>query len=153
MEELVIQHGQRASTTEPSSSTHFSQLGSSSTMNAISEGWKCIYTIKDIVSCIEKIQPVRYTESQTLFSTLRLVAFSSGYSLGSANWLMETSFKKIVFLSWSSFHSDLHPSPFDAAILKNANVIIVSGLSTLTERDLFFERAKTKVLAQTGNLF
>jgi hypothetical protein len=23
----------------------------------------------------------------------------------------------------------------------------------LTERDLFFERAKTKVLAQTGNLF
>jgi integrator complex subunit 9 len=66
---------------------------------------------------------------------------------------METSFKKIVFLSWSSFHSDLHPSPFDAAILKNANVIIVSGLSTLTERDLFFERAKTKVLAQTGNLF
>lgn len=147
MEELVIYHGKRTSTIEPTLATHFSQLGGSV---QDSEGWRSIYSTKDIISCIEKIQPVRYTETISLFSTLNLVAYSSGYSLGSANWVLETSFKKITFLSSSSLYTNLHPAPFDFDLIRDADVIVVSGLSQQSEKELSFERAKTKVLMQIG---
>jgi integrator complex subunit 9 len=145
MEELVAYHGQSATIIDPTSSTHFSQLLSNR------EGWRSIYTLKDIASCIEKIQPVRYTETLSLFSTLNLVGYSSGYCLGSTNWLLETSFKNIAFLSPSSIYTNLHPAPFDFDILRKADVIVVGGLSQQTEKELSFERAKTKLLVQIGN--
>jgi integrator complex subunit 9 len=149
MEELVIYHGKRTSTIEPTLATHFSQLGDSVQDN---EGWRSIYATKDIISCIEKIQPVRYTETISLFSTLNLVPYSSGYSLGSANWLLETSFKRIAFLSSSSLYTNLHPAPFDFDIVKDADIIVVSDLSQQSEKELSFERAKTKVLVQIGKM-
>ncbi|KAI8063371.1 beta-lactamase-like protein [Gilbertella persicaria] len=147
MEELVIYHGQTATQTEPSSSTHFSQLGDMF-QQAIPEGWRSIYTSKDIVSCIEKIQPVRYTETLSLFSTLNVIPYSSGYSLGSANWLLETSFKRIAFLSTSSVYTHLHPAPFDDDILKDTDVVVVAGLTQPSEKDASFERAKSRLLVQ-----
>jgi integrator complex subunit 9 len=146
MEELVYYHGQKTTIVDPSSSTHFSQLYDKS-----AEGWRSIYTIKDISSCIEKVQTVRYTETLSLFSTLSVIAYSSGYCLGSANWLLETSFKKIVFLSPSSIYTNLHPAPFDYDILRQADMIVVGGLSQQSEKELSFERAKTKLLVQIGN--
>ncbi|KAI9268615.1 beta-lactamase-like protein [Helicostylum pulchrum] len=144
MEELVFYHGQSTSVIDPTSFTHFSQLFG----EKVAEGWRSIYTLKDIESCIEKVQPVRYTEKVSLFSTLQLVAYSSGYCLGSSNWLLETSFKKIAFLTPSSLYTNLHPAPFDYDILRDANVIVVGGLSEQKEKDLSFERAKTKLLVQ-----
>ncbi|KAI8052641.1 beta-lactamase-like protein [Thamnidium elegans] len=144
MEELVFYHGQSTSVIDPTSFAHFSQLFG----EKVAEGWRSIYTLKDIESCIEKVQPVRYTEKVSLFSTLKLVAYSSGYCLGSSNWLLETSFKKIAFLTPSSLYTNLHPAPFDYDILRDANVIVVGGLSEQKEKDLSFERAKTKLLVQ-----
>ncbi|CEP19353.1 hypothetical protein [Parasitella parasitica] len=151
MEELVLYHGHNSiSRIEPALATHFSQLGD---FARPSEGWRPIYNLKDVTSCVEKVQPVRYTETLSLFSTLNLVAFSSGYSLGSANWLLETSFKRIVFLSCSSLYANLHPAPFDADILKDADVVVVGGLSQQSDRELLYERAKSKLfvhLARTN---
>lgn len=148
MEELVLYHGHNnTSRIEPTLATHFSQLGD---LALPSEGWRSIYTSKDVISCIEKVQPVRYTETLSLFSTLNLVAYSSGYSLGSANWLLETSFKRIAFLSFSSLYANLHPAPFDADILKDADVVVVGGLSQQSERELSFERAKAKLYVHLG---
>ncbi|KAL7312669.1 hypothetical protein PS15m_008409 [Mucor circinelloides] len=151
MEELVLYHGHNnTSRIEPTLATHFSQLGD---LAPPSEGWRSIYTLKDITSCIEKVQPVRYTETLSLFSTLNLVAYSSGYALGSANWLLETSFKRIAFLSSSSLYANLHPAPFDPDILKDADVVVVGGLSQQSERELSFERARAKLyvhLARTN---
>ncbi|KAI9347077.1 beta-lactamase-like protein [Pilaira anomala] len=144
MEELVFYHGQTTSIIDPTSSTHFSQLFE----GKVSEGWRSMYTLKDIESCIEKVQPVRYTEKVSVFSTLNLVAYSSGYCLGSSNWLLETSFKKIAFLTPSSLYTNLHPAPFDYDILKGADVVVVGGLSQQNEKNLSFERARTKLLVQ-----
>ncbi|KAI8357286.1 beta-lactamase-like protein [Blakeslea trispora] len=149
MEELVMYHGPSASQIEPSRSTHFSQLNNMF-QSAISEGWRPIYTQKDILSCIDKIQPVRYTEQLSLFSTLDVVPYSSGYSLGSCNWLLKTSFKRIVFLSNASLHANLHPAPFDYAILKGADVVMVGGLTQPSEKDSSFERAKSRFLVQVA---
>lgn len=146
MEELVFYHGQSASTIDPTSSTHFSQL----TEESASEGWRSMYTLKDIASCIEKVQPVRYTEKLSLFSTLDIIAYSSGYCLGSSNWVLATSFKKVAFLSPSSLYTNLHPAPFDYDVLAQADVIVVGGLSEQTEKELSFERARTKLLVQIG---
>ncbi|KAI8973234.1 beta-lactamase-like protein [Mycotypha africana] len=158
MEELVIEHGQQftSSRVEPTHATHFSQLLSSRQNNTNASGWRSIYSMKDISSCIEKIQPVGYNESLSLFSTLHVVAFSSGYSLGSANWLLETSFKKIAFLSDSSLHSTLHPAPMDTSILENADVVVVGGLNETSIADeeqeegssSSFDKAKSKLLVQ-----
>ncbi|KAI8646461.1 beta-lactamase-like protein [Parasitella parasitica] len=151
MEELVLYHGHGStSRIEPALATHFSQLGD---LALPSEGWRSIYNLKDVTSCAEKVQPVRYTETLSLFSTLNLVAYSSGYSLGSANWLLETSFKRIAFLSCSSLYPNLHPAPFDADILKDADVVVVGDLRQQSERELPYERAKSKLfvhLARTN---
>ncbi|KAI8375979.1 beta-lactamase-like protein [Radiomyces spectabilis] len=136
MEEMVAYHQTSVSVVDPSSSLHFSQLGNlASTLPT--EGWRSLYTKKDIVTCIEKIQAVRYEESLSLFSTLRLVAYSSGYCLGSANWLLETGFKKVAFLSSTSTVANRHPAPLDPAIIESADVIILSDLkksSTVKEK-------------------
>ncbi|CAO3654599.1 unnamed protein product [Mucor hiemalis] len=144
MEELVFYHGQKTSAVDPTSSTHFSEL----IRDKIPEGWRSIYTMKDILSCTEKVQTVRYTEALSLFSTLSISAFSSGYCLGSSNWLLEASSKKIAFLSPSSLYTSLHPAPFDFDIFKQADVIIVGGIKQQTEKELTYERARTKLLVQ-----
>lgn len=146
MEELVYYHGQNTSAVDPSSSVHFSEL----IRDKIPEGWRSIYTVKDILSYTEKVQTVRYTETLSLFSTLSISAFSSGYCLGGSNWLLEASSKKIVFLSPSSLYSSLHPAPFDFDIFKQADVIVVGGIRQPAEKELTFERARTKLLVQIG---
>ncbi|CEI90263.1 hypothetical protein RMCBS344292_04591 [Rhizopus microsporus] len=147
MEELVIYHSQNISCIDPGSSRYLTQLLPSS---SIPEGWRSIYTLRDIESCIEKIQPVRYNESLLLFSTLRLVAHSSGYCLGSANWLLETSFKKIVFLSTTSNFNHLHPAPFDQTVLADADAVIVADVVEPSSNHISFDRAMTKLLAHTA---
>ncbi|KAL0082878.1 beta-lactamase-like protein [Phycomyces blakesleeanus] len=149
MEELVSYHGHSITSIAPKSSTHFSQLGAMG-QSCIEQGWRSLYTMKEIASCIEKIQPVRFTETLTLFSTLRLEAHSSGHSLGSANWLLETSYKKIVFLSSSSLVTGLHPLDFDTSVLKNADVIHVSDLTNQSHLDLSFQRSKAKMMSYIG---
>ncbi|KAI9027334.1 beta-lactamase-like protein [Phycomyces nitens] len=150
MEELVAYHGHSITSIAPNSSTHFSQLGSMK-QSCVEQGWRSLYTMKEIASCIEKIQPVRFTETLTLFSTLRLEAHSSGHSLGSANWLLETSYKKIVFLSSSSLTPGLHPLDFDTSVLKNADVVHVSDLTSQSPHlDLSFQRSKVKMMSYIG---
>ena len=146
MEELVKYHGQTTSTIDPSSSIYALQL-----LNETGKGWRSLYTLKDVISCIDKVQIVRYTQTLSLFSTLNVSAYSSGYCLGSSNWLLETSARKIAFLSSSSICANLHPAPFDADILKGTDVVVVGGLSRLTEKDVSFDRAKAKILSQIGN--
>ncbi|KAG0185082.1 Integrator complex subunit 9 [Apophysomyces sp. BC1034] len=124
MEELVTYHRRLGSSAPPRSKTEFSQSRNNTSSLG---GWRSIYTMNDIASCIEKIQTVRYAEFLSLRSTLRLVARSSGYSLGSTNWVLETHFKKIVLMSSSSLYN-IHPAQLDTTIFDGADIILVSDL-------------------------
>ncbi|KAI8083179.1 beta-lactamase-like protein [Halteromyces radiatus] len=125
MEELVQYRTSADSHTMTSS---FSSYYNSNTIVDGDMDWQSIYTLKDVASCVEKIQPVRFNEKMPLFSTLDVMAYSSGYSIGSCNWLLETSLKKIVVISASSTRAELHPSLLDCAIMQSADVILVSDL-------------------------
>ncbi|KAF7730988.1 Integrator complex subunit 9 [Apophysomyces ossiformis] len=124
MEELVIYHRRLGSYVPPRSKAEFSQrLNNTSTSGT----WRSIYTMSDIASCIEKVRKVRYAEILSLRSNMQLVARSSGYSLGSTNWVLETHFKKIVLMSSSSLQN-IHPAPLDTTVFDRADVILVSDL-------------------------
>ncbi|RUS21503.1 beta-lactamase-like protein [Endogone sp. FLAS-F59071] len=100
-----------------------------------SERWRPIYNLKDVKLCIDKIQQVRYREQMVIYDTLKVAAYSAGYSLGSSNWQIEAGYEKIAFLSTSSKYESLHPSSFDDGVLKDADVVVVSDLRKSGERE------------------
>ncbi|CAB4432544.1 unnamed protein product [Rhizophagus irregularis] len=70
----------------------------------------------------EEIVIVRYITSNVL------EAYSLGYCLGSANWMIDCGGEKISIVSSSSTVQNIHPLPFDKTVLNNADVIIFSDL-------------------------
>nr|CAD7204164.1 unnamed protein product [Timema douglasi] len=56
------------------------------------------------------------------------MAVSSGYCLGSSNWVIDSGYEKIAYVSGSSTLTT-HPRPMDQPALKNADVLILTGLT------------------------
>src|SRR5690606_23634982 len=61
--------------------------------------WKDMYTLEEIQSCVDKITTISYSQYIDIYGSFKAVAVSSGYCLGSANWILESDFKKIVYIS------------------------------------------------------
>ncbi|CAG8670141.1 4067_t:CDS:2, partial [Funneliformis mosseae] len=80
----------------------------------------------DIQSCIDKVRPVRFGEHLNLFE-LEVTAYSSGYCLGAANWMIDCGGEKIAVIS-SSSTIPIHPLPFDEAVFNDVDVVILSDL-------------------------
>lgn len=59
---------------------------------------------------------------------MRIIPYSSGYSLGSANWSLEAGYEKVAILSSTSLSSDVHPAPCDMGVLTDARLVIFSDL-------------------------
>lgn len=80
------------------------------------------------------------------------VGCSSGYSLGSVNWVLESSFQKLLLMSHSSDIPDRHPARFDTSALEGADVVLVSGLRTINVADPVdvYRHMRDKALAQVG---
>ncbi|CAG8433608.1 1190_t:CDS:10 [Ambispora gerdemannii] len=91
---------------------------------------RSLYSLADVQACIKKIQPVRYGEELMVYDSLKVTAFSSGYCLGGANWTIEYAYKKacISIISSSSIGNNIHPAPFDNAVLENANVMLLTDI-------------------------
>ncbi|KAG2178010.1 hypothetical protein INT43_003263 [Umbelopsis isabellina] len=154
MEELILYHGQTTSTAFPQGSS----VANPTTHDMLSnDGWRSIYTLRDARSCINKIQAVRFRENITLFSTMRMIPYSSGYALGGANWSLEAGYEKVAILSSTSLSTDVHPAPCDTSILHDARLVIFSdlvnnGQTPDTEQDLMESTAaaKNKLFAYVG---
>ncbi|UZO22445.1 uncharacterized protein OCT59_014808 [Rhizophagus irregularis] len=128
------------------SRTH-SQPGSTNIFTGVTADWnvaRSLYSIADIQSCIDKVRPVRFGEHLNLYE-LEVTAYSSGYCLGSANWMIDCGGEKISIVSSSSTVQNIHPLPFDETVLNNADVIILSDL-----RDKDGARFET-ILIEIGN--
>ncbi|KAI9490800.1 beta-lactamase-like protein [Zychaea mexicana] len=134
MEELVAYHGRQGSFISPGSAIHFSQVGSMN-RQCVDEQWRSLYTLRDIKLCMQKIKPVRFNEHLSLYETTTLVPYSSGYSLGSANWCLEATDRKVVLMSTSSIVSNRHPALFDMSIMEKADVVLVSDVRTGDQND------------------
>ena len=92
--------------------------------------WRKPYNIHDVHSSLSKVRCVRYNEIIDLFGTLKITACSSGYCLGSCNWIVESDNDKFVFLGATSTLTT-HPRPAEQNPLKHANTLLVTS-ATLT---------------------
>ncbi|ORX52746.1 hypothetical protein DM01DRAFT_1055419 [Hesseltinella vesiculosa] len=98
--------------------------------------YKSLYTSDNVRECINRLLPVRFDQAVTVFSSLRVTAKSSGYTLGSANWLLESGLKRIAIFSSSCSNAVFHPTPLDLSVLESANVVLICGTGT-SNREAF----------------
>ena len=69
-----------------------------------------------------------YSERQDLFGLLTVSPSSSGYCLGSSNWIISSSSEKVAYVSGTSTLTT-HPRPLDTAPLRNADCLIMTSLT------------------------
>ncbi|XP_060530120.1 integrator complex subunit 9 [Cylas formicarius] len=92
------------------------------------KSWKQIYNMNSVNTSLSRIQMVGYNEKIDVYGALQVIPASSGFCLGSANWVITSDHEKIVYLSGSSTLTT-HPRPMDHHALKNADVLIMTDLT------------------------
>ncbi|XP_063600129.1 integrator complex subunit 9-like [Penaeus indicus] len=90
--------------------------------------WQQAYSLKDINAALSHVQIVAYNEKIDICGALKVTAVSSGFCLGSCNWLISSDHEKLAYLSGSSTLTT-HPRPIDQTSLKNADVLIMTALN------------------------
>ena len=61
--------------------------------------WRRLYTKEKMEASLAKVQMVGFNEKTSIFGLVEISPVSSGYCLGSCNWLITTGYEKIVYLS------------------------------------------------------
>uniref|UniRef100_A0A452EEI3 Integrator complex subunit 9 n=1 Tax=Capra hircus TaxID=9925 RepID=A0A452EEI3_CAPHI len=82
------------------------------------------YTMQEVNSL------VGYSQKIELFGAVQVTPLSSGYALGSSNWIIQSHYEKVSYVSGSSLLTT-HPQPMDQASLKNSDVLILTGLTQI----------------------
>uniref|UniRef100_A0A914V6P2 Metallo-beta-lactamase domain-containing protein n=1 Tax=Plectus sambesii TaxID=2011161 RepID=A0A914V6P2_9BILA len=57
--------------------------------------WSRLYTTEQMNSCLSKVKLIAYRETVNIHGVLSVSAFSSGFSIGSANWTIQTDYEKV----------------------------------------------------------
>eukprot|EP00058_Branchiostoma_floridae_P003826 XP_002589314.1 hypothetical protein BRAFLDRAFT_217919 [Branchiostoma floridae] len=86
------------------------------------------YGLHDVNSALSKVQLVGYAQKLDVFGALQIMPLSSGYCIGSCNWLIQSHYEKISYISSSSVLTT-HPQPMDQGPLQNTDVLILAGLT------------------------
>ncbi|XP_069461801.1 integrator complex subunit 9 isoform X2 [Ambystoma mexicanum] len=92
--------------------------------------WRKCYTMHEVNAALSKIQLVGYSQKIELFGAVQITPLSSGYALGSSNWIIQSHHEKVSYVSGSSLLTT-HPQPMDQASLKNSDVLILTGLTQI----------------------
>ncbi|XP_051775292.1 integrator complex subunit 9 isoform X2 [Erpetoichthys calabaricus] len=92
--------------------------------------WKPCYNIQDVNAALSKVQLVGYSQKIELFGAVQITPLSSGYSLGSCNWIIQSHYEKVSCVSGSSLLTT-HPQPMEQSSLKNSDVLILTGLTQI----------------------
>jgi len=89
-----------------------------------------LYSTQDMLSSLTKVQMLGFNEAASVFGLLSVKPVSSGYCLGSCNWVIRgaESQEKIVYLAASSTLTT-HPKGMDQESLKGADCLILTGLT------------------------
>ncbi|OZC06166.1 hypothetical protein X798_06853, partial [Onchocerca flexuosa] len=57
--------------------------------------WRPFYSREQMESCLTKVQRVSFRESVNIHGAATIAAYSSGYSIGSCNWIVQTEHEKL----------------------------------------------------------
>lgn len=90
--------------------------------------WKHIFTSEELQNCLARVQIVGFDEKVDIFGALQVTPVSSGYCLGSSNWVISSGHEKIAYVSGSSTLTT-HPRPINQMALKQADVVIMAALT------------------------
>lgn len=94
--------------------------------------WRLPYTAHDVSLCIRKITSVSFNQKVYPIAngSIYVMPVSSGFSIGSCNWVVQSTSEKIVYVSSSCTPTlQRHPLPLDQNALAKADVMIMSSLS------------------------
>ncbi|XP_038672024.1 integrator complex subunit 9 [Scyliorhinus canicula] len=92
--------------------------------------WKRCYTMQEVNLALSKVQLVGYSQKIELFGAVQITPLSSGYCLGSSNWIIQSHYEKVAYVSGSSLLTT-HPQPMEQTSLKNSDVLILTGLTQI----------------------
>lgn len=92
------------------------------------KSWKHMFSIEDVQNSLSRVRIAGYDEKIDVLGALTVSAVSSGFCLGSSNWVISSSQEKISYISGSSTLTT-HPRPINQSALKNSDVVIMSGLT------------------------
>ncbi|XP_077990800.1 integrator complex subunit 9-like [Glandiceps talaboti] len=90
--------------------------------------WRKCYSKHDVNAALGKVRLAGYAEKLNLYGALTMVPLSSGYCIGSCNWVIQSDFEKVTYISGSSLLTT-HPLPMDTTPMKNSDVMVITGLN------------------------
>ncbi|XP_013175731.1 PREDICTED: integrator complex subunit 9 [Papilio xuthus] len=90
--------------------------------------WRRLYGRAALARALARVRVVGYDERVPLYGALDATPVSSGFCLGSANWVLRTPHEKIAYVSGSSTLTT-HPRPINQTALRGADVLLLAALT------------------------
>jgi len=118
----------------------------------LQHSWKTIYSKGEMEASLAKVTLVGFSEKKDVFGLLTVSPVSSGYSIGSSNWIINSGYETIAYVSGSSTLTT-HPRPLDQASLKNVDCLIMTSLTqspTMNPDTMLAEFCKTVMETTRG---
>ncbi|ELR21870.1 integrator complex subunit 9, putative, partial [Acanthamoeba castellanii str. Neff] len=91
--------------------------------------WRTLYGRRDVEEAISKVHRVSFHQHINLLGVMEAVPVSSGFALGSANWILRTDNEKVIYVADSSLSPGRHPQPLDNTLFSNCDMMIMTSLS------------------------
>ncbi|KAJ0182858.1 hypothetical protein K1T71_002227 [Dendrolimus kikuchii] len=90
--------------------------------------WRRLFGKGAIARALARVRVVGYDERVDVYGALEATAVSSGFCLGSANWVIRSAHEKIAYVSGSSTLTT-HPRPINQAALRGADLLVLAALT------------------------
>ncbi|KAL3110079.1 hypothetical protein niasHT_015682 [Heterodera trifolii] len=117
--------------------------------------WRTFYTRETMEKSLARIRRVFFREEIVVNGELRVSAFSSGYAIGSSNWLLQTEHHRLGYLAPSSLRHS-HTKPMELTAFGQLDSLLITSLSTADQTpDLTvykFSSAVIETLKMGGNV-
>lgn len=92
------------------------------------KNWKHIFSMEAVHKSLSRVQMTGYDQKLDIFGALTVTPISSGFCLGSSNWILNSAHEKVAYISGSSTLTT-HPRPINQLALKHCDVVIMTGLT------------------------
>ncbi|RVE54494.1 hypothetical protein evm_000979 [Chilo suppressalis] len=90
--------------------------------------WRRLFSPASVARALSRVRVVGYDERVDIYGALDATAVSSGFCLGSANWVLRSAREKVAYVSGSSTLTT-HPRPINQAALRGADLLILAALT------------------------
>ncbi|KAM3727886.1 Integrator complex subunit [Dirofilaria immitis] len=96
--------------------------------------WRPFYSREQMENCLTKVQRISFRESINIHGAATIAAYSSGYSIGSCNWIVRTEHEKIGYLSATSSRNS-HTKPVQWDQLRGCDALILTSICRFPEHN------------------